>query len=124
MIKNITKNTIIAQNELIAVSFIERGFGLIVKKFIPQKMDAIIFYNCSALHSFFINYKFDIFFVDKSKKVITLYKDAAPWRIFTAKCKLFQKCTAVECPTGTIEKTMTQLGDILDWNSEKTEIKK
>ena len=91
MIKNITKNTIIAQNELIAVSFIERGFGLIVKKFIPQKMDAIIFYNCSALHSFFMNYKFDIFFVDKSKKVITLYKDAAPWHIFTAKCKLFQK---------------------------------
>ena len=35
-------------------------------------------------------YKFDIIFVDKSKKVITLYKSAAPWRIFSAKCKLFQ----------------------------------
>ena len=117
MIKNITKNTIIAQNELIAVSFIERGFGLIVKKFIPQKMDAIIFYNCSALHSFFMNYKFDIFFVDNSKKVIKLYKGALPWRIFNADAGLFARCNAIECPAGTIEKTNTAQGDILEWNN-------
>ena len=74
MIKNITKNTIIAENELIARSLWERGTGLICRKFEAGKMDAMIFDKCSSLHTFFMKYKFDVFFLDKSKKVITLYE--------------------------------------------------
>ena len=116
MIKNITKNTIISSFPLFAETFFQRSTGLIVRKFEPQKMDAMIFFKCSSLHSFFMSYKFDIIFVDKSKKVITLYKSAAPWRIFNSKCGLFQNCTAIECPEKTIEQSNTQIGDIIEWN--------
>lgn len=121
MIKNLTKNTIIAENELIARSLFDRGTGLLCKKFIPGKMDAMIFERCSSLHTFFMKYKFDAFFVDKSKKVIKLYKDARPWRIFNAKVGVFADCTAVECPSGTIEKSNTAIGDIIEWNNKLTE---
>ena len=117
MIKNITKNTIIAENELVARTFNERLTGLVFRKFVDGKMDGMIFENCSSLHTFFMRYKFDIFFVDNSKKVIKLYKDALPWRIFNADAGLFSRCSAIECPSGTIEKTNTAQGDILEWNN-------
>ena len=116
MIKNVTKNTIIAENELIARTFFDRGTGLLFRKFITGKMDGMIFERCSSLHTFFMRYDFDIFFVDKSKKVIKLYKDAKAWRIFNADAGLFCYCSAIECPSGTIEKTNTAIGDILEWN--------
>lgn len=116
MIINITKNTIIAGNPLIAETFSSRSTGLITRKFILGKMDAMIFEKCSSLHSFFMSYKFDIIFVDKSKKVITLYKSASPWRIFRADCGIFQYCTAIECPENTISASGTQIGDYINWN--------
>lgn len=121
MIKNLTKNTIIAEKELIACSLFDRGTGLLCKKFSHEKMDAMIFERCSSLHTFFMKYKFDAFFVDKSKKVIKLYKDASPWRIFSAGFGIFSECTAIECPSGTIDRSNTALGDIIEWNNESTE---
>lgn len=116
MIKNMTKNTIISSFPLFAETFLQRSTGLITRKFEQQKMDAMVFFHCSSLHSFFMSYKFDIIFVDKSKKVITLYESAAPWKIFNCKCRLFQNCTAIECPENTIKKSGTQTGDIIEWN--------
>lgn len=121
MLKNVTKNTVIAENELIAESFWDRAMGLLYRKFIPGKMDCMIFERCSSVHSFFMKYKFDAFFVDKSKKVIKLYKDAQPWKIFSANVGIFADCTAIECPSGTIERTDTAIGDIVEWNNDKTE---
>ena len=117
MIKNLTKNTIIAQNEFVARSLFDRGTGLLCKKFVDGKMDAMIFERCRSLHTFFMKYKFDAFFVDKSKKVITLYKDAPPWRIFNADAGLLTNYTAIECPSGTIERTNTTVGDIIEWKN-------
>ena len=117
MIKNVTKNTVIAENELVARTFWDRGTGLIFRKFINGKMDCMIFERCSSLHTFFMRYKFDIFFVDKSKKVIKLYEDARPWRIFNADAGFFKYCSAIECPSGTIQKTETEQRDILEWDN-------
>ena len=121
MIKNITKNTIIAENELIARSLWERGTGLICRKFEAGRMDAMIFDKCSSLHTFFMKYKFDVFFLDKSKKVITLYESASPWHIYNAETKIFRHCTAIECPEFTIKKTNTAIGDIIEWDNSETE---
>lgn len=116
MIKNITRDTIISDFPLLAASFAQRSTGLITRRFEPQKMDAMVFFRCSSLHSFFMSYKFDIIFVDKSKKVITLYKSALPWRIFKCRCRLFENCTAIECPENTIDRTHTQIGDVIELN--------
>lgn len=117
MIKNTTKNTIISSFPLFAETFWQRATGLTIRKFEPHKMDAMVFFKCSSLHTFFMFYKFDIIFVDKSKKVITLYKDAPPWRIFNADTGLLTNCTAIECPSGTIERTNTAVGDIIEWKN-------
>lgn len=116
MIKNISKNTIIANHELAARSVWDRGTGLIFKRFSDGKMDAMIFEKCGSLHTFFMNYKFDAFFVDKSKKVIKLYKSASPWRIYNSGGGIFQQCTAIECPVGTINAARIEIGDIIEWN--------
>ncbi len=79
-------------------------------------MDCLIFERCSSLHSFFLKRNFDIIFVDKSKKVIKLYKEAKPWRIFNADCRWFEYCCAIECPPGTVEKSNTHPGDQLYWD--------
>ena len=100
---------------MFARSFWLRGTGLIFKKFIPGKMDALVFERCSSLHTFFLKYKFDIIFVDKSKKVIKLYKDASPWQTFFSGSRLFEYCCAVECPSGTIENSNTNIGDMLNF---------
>ncbi len=84
-------------------------------------MDAMIFDKCSSLHTFFMKYKFDVFFLDKSKKVITLYESASPWHIYNAETKIFRHCTAIECPEFTIKKTNTAIGDIIEWDNSETE---
>lgn len=100
----------IAKHPLYALSFWDRFWGLINKKFSPE-FDGIVFFDCNLIHSCFMLYKFDLIFVDKSGKVVKLYKGAAPFKIFYGGKN--RNLTAIELPLGKIDEFYIVVGNVL-----------
>ena len=113
MIINLTKNKIVANNPQIALSFIERGRGMIGRKF--DDFDAMIFNGCNSIHTMFMSSEIDVIFVDKNNKICDLRKRVKPWRPFI---RSGHALSVIELPPGVIEKTETVVGDVLNLNAE------
>ena len=101
---------VVAEKSIVARSFSERAFGLIFRKF-SDSFDGMVFERCNLIHSFFMSYKFDLIFVNKSQQVVALYESAKKNRIFYGGTAL--NLTAVELPEGVIQKFGIEKGDFL-----------
>jgi hypothetical protein len=106
---NQTKNTILAEDVLIANTPFKRIRGLLGKKvFLPNQ--AIILDPCNSVHTFFMRFAVDILFVDKDYKVVKALPDFSPNRI-TRICWHFSR--AIELPVGRLKLTNTRTKDQL-----------
>lgn len=107
MIKNITKDTVVAKR-----FFVKKGLsktkGLIGEK----KPKAIVLKTRFGIHTFFLNFPIDVLVLDKNKKVVFLKRDIKPNKILIWNMKFD---TIVELPPGTIKASKTRKGDILDF---------
>ena len=108
MILNKTKNTVIAD-----IFSAKRGFGKIRGLVNKEKPEAIILTTRFGIHTFLVKFPIDILILDKNKKVISLRKNLKPNRIFLWN-PLYN--IVVELPSGALEKSKTQVGDILKYN--------
>jgi uncharacterized membrane protein (UPF0127 family) len=106
ILKNITQNTFLAHNAIVANSFSQRAFGLIFYK----KPQAMIFKTRFGLHTFFMQYPIDILILDKEKKVKAIKKNLQPNRIYLWNPKYDR---VIELPSGTIKKKKAQQDDII-----------
>jgi len=65
---------------------------------------------CNSIHMFFMRYSLDVIFVDRDGRVLFLYEGIKPWRVG----RLVKGARmAIELPTGTINRTNTEVGDRL-----------
>lgn len=78
IVKN--KNVILANDVYIAKTTKERMLGLMFSKKIVQG-DSLWIRPCNSIHTFFMNYSIDAIFLDKSLKIIKVYRNLRPWRI-------------------------------------------
>lgn len=108
MIRNLTKNSILAKDEVWAVRCFSRIRGLIGHDF--SRFDGMVFPDCNGIHTFFMGMKIDVVFTDKSGIVLGVYPEVRRW-----KCCLLQPGARVtiELPAGTIKRTETEKGDHL-----------
>jgi uncharacterized membrane protein (UPF0127 family) len=113
MICNLTKKKAISHHTFYALSFWQRGRGMIGRNF--DNFDAMVFNQCNSIHTMFMSQKIDVLFVDIENKVCALRKSLLPWRPFIRYPKAV---TVIELPEGNIERTGTELGDVLDLNAE------
>ncbi len=109
-IERTLENVVLSQKTVIARSFIDRAFGLIIRNF-NENLDCMIFENCNLIHSCFMRYKFDLVFVAESGEIVKMYESAAPFKIFYGGKN--RKLSALELPEGTIEKFKLTLGEVL-----------
>ncbi len=116
MIHNITKKTIIAKKPVVAVSIYERGRGMIGRNF--DGFDAMVFNNCSCIHTMFMRISIDVLFVDKTNKICELRRGLRPWNPFARGPSAI---SVIELPAGTIDRSRTEKGDVVDLNAELTE---
>lgn len=108
MIRNLSKNTILAKEEFWAISIFSRFRGLIGHDF--SRFDGMVFPDCNAIHTFFMGMDIDVVFTDMEGKVLGVYPRVRRWKF----CLLQRGAKiTVELPAGTIEKTETAKGDIL-----------
>ena len=87
---------------LLNVRELETGLGLLIPR-------------CNAIHTFFMRMCIDVVFVDGTWHVIRLFPAATPFRIFWGGWKAK---SVIELPTGTIQRSGTQLGDLLACHPE------
>jgi len=64
------------------------------------------------LHMLFVFFPIDVIFLDREKKVVEVKIKFRPWHFYSPKKKAQY---AIELPTGTIQKTGTQLGDLISF---------
>ncbi len=110
-IKNSTRGVVLATDGRIARTFWQRLQGLLGKAFFPEG-EALVFYHCGSIHTFFMKFPIDVIFVDKSLKIIHLYHDFPSGRISKF---LFGVFAVIELPRGVLSKTNTHPGDILSF---------
>lgn len=103
-------NAVLCQHELTARSFFQRLTGLLTRKF-SKELDGMIFENCNAIHTFGMRYSIDVVFYTNDMKICAAKSDLKPFRIFSA--GVLKKCSVLELPAGTIERSGCKIGDLL-----------
>ncbi len=113
MILNLTKRIVISKEPRYAVGFLERGRGMIGRNF--SNFDAMVFEKCNCIHTIFMSQKIDVLFLTGDNVVCMAREGLRPWVPF-ARCAA--AVAVIELPDGTIGRTGTREGDILDLKAE------
>ena len=106
---NVTRNTVLADNAIVAKTLLSRIIGLLNRKSLNQG-EALVITHCSSIHTIFMRFSIDVLFVDKENKVIKAISNLKPFRL----TYIYPRSSyVIELPTGTIESTHTQETDEL-----------
>ena len=107
MIRNITKNTVLANSQKVCDSDAEKAAGLMFAS--KLRDNAIVFrFNKAkkiALHMFFVFQTIDVVLLDEKNKVIELKQNFRPFSFFNSRNS---SRLVLELPEGTIGKSRTE----------------
>ncbi|MFA5144921.1 MAG: DUF192 domain-containing protein [Candidatus Omnitrophota bacterium] len=106
---NKTKNTILAQNAIVADTVFKRAKGLLGRKDLKQG-EALILKPCNSIHTFFMQFPIDVLFVNRHNQIIKAILSLKLWSLTPV---YFNAAFVIELPAGTLELTSTQENDIL-----------
>ncbi len=78
MIQNLTQSNCFAERVFYAVRALDRLRGMIGRDF--SQFDAMVFEQCGAIHTCFMQHPIDVIFLDKEHKVLKIIVNLKPWR--------------------------------------------
>jgi len=116
MIWNLSKRVVIARRPVTALGLFIRARGMIGRDF--RDFDAMVFPHCSSIHTLGMGMPLDVLFLDRELRVCALRQNLLPWRLIA---RAGGAVTVVELPAGTVARTGTDTGDVLDLNAELNE---
>lgn len=106
---NKTKNTVLAEDVIVAKDIFSRLKGLLGKSGLRNK-EALIITPCDSIHTFFMKFSIDVVFIDKKNRVVKVISSMKPFRISAV---YFNAHSVIELPPGIIRETATTVGDSL-----------
>lgn len=109
VIRNLTRNTRLADNLEIAGSGYKRSKGLLGR----ERLEAgggMWIVPCEAVHTFFMQFPIDLVYLDRRHRIKKVRSCVPPWRISAC----LSAHSVVELPAGTIRETRTERGDMLE----------
>jgi hypothetical protein len=107
MIRNLTRQTVLARRPRAACSLGWRLRGMLARPFVG--FDALLFPRCAAVHSLGMHMPLDLLFLDRDGRVLGVRAPLRPWRIAV----LPGAHAVLELPAGAIAAAATQPGDLL-----------
>ena len=107
---NLTRNTDLASNVVLAKGFFKRMKGLLLKKGM-MKGEALLIAPCKGVHTIGMRFSIDVVFLNKNNEVIALRKSLRPNQLTPI---YINSLTVLELPAGVIEATNTQVGDKIE----------
>ena len=93
-----------------ASSMLGRMRGLLGRSELPQG-DALLIAPCASIHTLFMRFRIDVVFLSRALRVVRAISGLHPWR-----ATRFHRgaAMAVELPEGTVARTGTREGDVLE----------
>ncbi|MGE5553701.1 MAG: DUF192 domain-containing protein [Betaproteobacteria bacterium] len=110
----------LAERAELAKSFLARARGLLGRKGL-EPGEGLILYPCNSVHMFFMRFAIDVVFLDKVGRVVGLCWNLPPGAVSRIYPRAVQ---AVELPAGTLGRTGTRLGDLLEFRPAEGESEK
>ena len=108
LVRNQTRNTVLADSADVADSSAKRRTGLLKHGGLAPGQGLWIV-PCESVHSFFMKFAIDLVYLDRKHKVRKVRHSMAPWRMSIC----LSAHSILELPAGTLEATGTQAGDQL-----------
>ncbi len=114
MLLNTNTGKYLAGYSFYARNPLRRLTGMIFRRFVCGKFDALIFERCSSVHTCFMRYPLDLVFIDRENRVVSVHRRVRPWKlVFGGKGAI----TVIELPPGAIDFSGTEKGDIIEFRS-------
>jgi hypothetical protein len=108
-VRNLTKNTLLADRADIADTSATRNKGLLKHTGLADG-EGLWIVPCEGVHSFFMKFAIDVVFINKKRVVTKLRPNMVKSRIaFSVRAH-----STLELPVGMIQKSQTAVGDQLD----------
>ena len=108
--RNQTRNQVLSERTRIANTMISRMVGLLSTKSLTDG-EGLWIEPCNSIHTWFMRFTIDAVFLDKQGSVVKLKARMKPWKMTL----ISRKARGVlELPAGTIERTGTQMGDVIE----------
>jgi uncharacterized membrane protein (UPF0127 family) len=108
-IDNLTRKTQLASNAVVAGSGAKRTKGLLGRKSL-EPGEGMWIVPCEAVHTFGMRFPIDLVYLDRKHRVKKVRSNVVPWRLSAC----LSAHSILELPSGTIEATLTQTGDLLE----------
>ena len=109
-IRNLTRQTEIASCAEVADTAATRNKGLLGRAALPPG-GGLWIVPCESVHTFFMKFPLDLIYLDRKKKVKKIRGNVGPWRLSAC----LSAHSILELPAGTLESTLTQRGDRLEF---------
>jgi len=110
---NVKNGKELSGNVEVADHFFKRMKGLLGKNAL-RVGESLWIKPCMSIHTFFMKFPIDVIFLNKKDHVVAAIKNLKPNRL----TRLYPKAVSVlELPAGTIEKTSTIVGDMIEFKS-------
>jgi len=110
MLRNITRDQILAQRPCIALDWWTRARGMIGRDF--TEFDAMVLPSCRAIHTWFMGRALDLIFVDQGRKTLACRSRVRPWRFAIGPGAAD---AVIELPAGRLDDKIVSCDDILSW---------
>lgn len=111
--RNHTRDAVLSSRTRVANTTVSRMVGLLSSRGLADG-EGLWIEPCNSIHTWFMRFTIDAVFLDKQGTVVKLASRMKPWRL----TRIARKARGVlELPEGTIERTGTQVGDVIERKS-------
>jgi uncharacterized membrane protein (UPF0127 family) len=111
--RNRTRNQVLSDRTRIANTLVTRMVGLLSTKSLSDG-EGLWIEPCNSIHTWFMRFTIDAVFLDDRGSVVKLKDRMKPWRMTLISPKARG---VLELPAGTIERTGTRMGDVVERNA-------
>jgi uncharacterized membrane protein (UPF0127 family) len=108
LVRNSTRNTVLAEAAELADTSAKRRTGLLKHERLAPG-EGLWIVPCESVHTFFMKFPIDLVYLDKRRKVRKVRHAVPAWRLSAC----LAAHSVLELPAGTVAKTGTVVGDIL-----------
>ena len=110
LIRNQTRDTVLAESAGVADTSAARRKGLLKHESLPEG-EGLWIAPCEAVHTFGMGFPIDVLYLDRKKKVLKVRENMVPWRI--SGC--LRAHSVLELPAGRAGRCATSVGDQLEF---------
>lgn len=108
-VENLTRQTVLINQGRVADNFWTKFRGLMGVRQLPAG-DGLLITHCDNVHTHFMRIPIDVFYVDAQHRIVDIDPAMQTWRIGR---KRATASFVIEAPSGTANRTQSQVGDHL-----------